>query len=116
VEHRVGTVAELRRAGCRVLQLEGRWVGVVSVGDRFFAVRDRCPHMGAPMCAGTVGGTFVASAPHELLYGSHDRVIRCPWHGWEFDLESGRSLLEPERFGLKTYRVTVEDGVVVVHV
>jgi nitrite reductase (NADH) small subunit len=116
VDHRVGTVAELRRAGCRVLELEGRSVGVVSVGDTFFAVHDRCPHMGASMCAGTLGGTFVPSAPHQLLYGHHDRVIRCPWHGWEFDLESGRSLLEPARFGLKTYRVTVEDGDVVVHV
>jgi 3-phenylpropionate/trans-cinnamate dioxygenase ferredoxin subunit len=42
-------------------------------------------------------------------------VIRCPWHGWEFDLESGRSLLEPDRYGLRTYRVTVEDGDVVLH-
>ena len=58
---------------------------------------------------------FVPAEPHELVYGKHDRVIRCPWHGWEFDLETGRSLLEPERFGLKVYPVTVEDGVVVLH-
>jgi hypothetical protein len=58
---------------------------------------------------------FVASPPHELLYGRHDRVLRCPWHGWESDLESGRSLLDPRRSGLKTYEVTVEDGVVVLH-
>jgi nitrite reductase (NADH) small subunit len=49
------------------------------------------------------------------VYGKHDRVIRCPWHGWEFDLESGRSLLEPRRTGLRTYRVSVEAGLVVVH-
>jgi 3-phenylpropionate/trans-cinnamate dioxygenase ferredoxin subunit len=57
----------------------------------------------------------VAAAPHELVYGMDDRVIRCPWHGWEFDLETGRSLLEPKRVGLKTYEVTEEGGEVVLH-
>jgi nitrite reductase/ring-hydroxylating ferredoxin subunit len=115
MEHQIGQADEVRRDGCRIIDINGRRVGVISVEDTFFAVTDRCPHMGASMCQGTVGGTFVAAAPHELVYGKDGRVIRCPWHGWEFDLETGRSLLEPERFGLKTYPVTVEDGVVVLH-
>jgi nitrite reductase (NADH) small subunit len=112
---RVGSVEELRADRCRVVEVDGRRIGVLSVGDRFYAVHDRCPHMSASMCAGTVSGTFVPAAPHELVYAKHDAVIRCPWHGWEFDLETGRSLLEPERIGLKTYEVTVEDGEVVLH-
>src|SRR3954454_6650136 len=112
---RVGTVDEVRREGCRVVDVAGRPVGVVSVGDEFFAVSDRCPHMGASMSTGSLSGTLVPAAPHELVYGMEDRVIRCPWHGWEFDLESGRSLLEPDRVGLKTYRVTQDDGHVVLH-
>jgi nitrite reductase (NADH) small subunit len=115
MRHRIGTVGELRSDGCRVVELDGRQVGVISVDDEFFAIYDRCPHMGASMCRGTVCGTFVPAGPHELVYGRHNRVIRCPWHGWEFDLDTGRSLLEPKRLGLKTYRVTVEDGDVVVH-
>jgi nitrite reductase (NADH) small subunit len=115
VQHLVGTVEEVRNDGCRLVEVNGRRVGVISAGQSFFAVADRCPHMGPSICAGTVSGTFVAAGQHELVYGLHDRVIRCPWHGWEFDLESGRSLLEPERYGLKTYRVTVEDGEVFLH-
>ena len=61
------------------------------------------------------GHGFVAADPHEYVYGKDDRVIRCPWHGWEFDLETGRSLLEPKRVGLKTYRVTQEGDEVVLH-
>jgi nitrite reductase (NADH) small subunit len=113
--HRVGEVDDVRRAGACVVEVHGRPVVVLSVGDRFYAVHDRCPHMGAPMSAGSVGGTFVASCPHDLVYGRHDGVLRCPWHGWEFDLDTGRSLLEPARVGLRTYEVTVEDGDVVVH-
>jgi nitrite reductase (NADH) small subunit len=115
MELRVGTVDDVRRDGCRVVQVDGRPVTVVSVGEEFYAVSDRCPHMGASMSAGSLSGTLVAGRPHELLYGMEDQVIRCPWHGWEFDLESGRSLLEPRRFGLQTYRVTHQDGVVVLH-
>jgi len=115
MQHPVGSVEELRRERCRVVQIDGRRIGVISVDDAFFAVRDRCPHRPADICRGTVGGTFVASTPQDLVYGRDQRVLRCPWHGWEFDLESGRSLLEPERFGLKVYEVTVQDGTVFVH-
>jgi len=115
MKHRIGDVDGVRRDGCRIIDVEGRPVGVISVGEEFFAIHDRCPHMGASMCSGSLGGTFVAAAPYELVYGMEDRVIRCPWHGWEFDLETGRSVLEPDRVGLRTYRVTQEDGHVVLH-
>lgn len=115
MDHHVGTLEELRRDGCRVVDVEGRPVVVVSVGDDLFAVSDRCPHMGAPLSAGSVGGTLLPSAPHEFVYGRQGRVLRCPWHGWEFDLTTGRSLLEPRRVGLRTFPVTCEGGEVVLH-
>lgn len=115
MDHRIGSVEDVRREGCRVVEVGSRRIGVISAGDTFYAIHDRCPHKGADMCQGTVGGTLVASAPHELVYGMADSVIRCPWHGWEFDLATGRSLLEPDRVGLKTFSVTVEDGIVILH-
>jgi 3-phenylpropionate/trans-cinnamate dioxygenase ferredoxin subunit len=42
-------------------------------------------------------------------------VLRCPWHGWEFDLDTGRSLMTPTRVGIRTYPVSVRDGTVMVH-
>ncbi|MGI3784081.1 MAG: Rieske (2Fe-2S) protein [Janthinobacterium lividum] len=115
MEHQVGPLAELRGADCRVVHVDGRPVAVLSVGDDLFAVSNRCPHRGAPLSAGTVGGTLVSSAPHAFVYGRDARVLRCPWHGWEFDLETGRSLLEPRRVGVRTFSVTCEDGQVVLH-
>jgi 3-phenylpropionate/trans-cinnamate dioxygenase ferredoxin subunit len=115
VQIRVGAVDDVRREGCRVIEVAGRRIGVINVGEAFFAIADRCPHMGASMCTGSLGGTLLPSRPHEHLYGMEDRVIRCPWHGWEFDLETGRSLLEARRYGLKTYRLTEEDGDLVLH-
>ena len=54
-------VEEVRREGCRIVDVDGRPVGVISVGDEFYAINDRCPHMGASMCTGSLGGTFVAA-------------------------------------------------------
>ena len=48
------------------------------------------------------------------MYGLEGRVLRGPWHGWEFDLESGRSLFKPRPGRVKVYVVTVDDGYVVV--
>ena len=115
MKHPVGPVEDFRDESCRVFEVEGQTIGVISVDDAFFAVRDRCPHQPAEICKGTVGGTFVDSSPQDLHYGRHQRVLRCPWHGWEFDLETGRSLLEPNRFGLRVYPVSVQDGTVFVH-
>jgi nitrite reductase/ring-hydroxylating ferredoxin subunit len=116
LKYRVGSVEELRHEGRRVISVRGRCIGIVSVDGEFFAVRNRCPHMGAPLCEGTIGGTFVPSQPHEYVYGMDNKVIRCPWHGWEFELTTGRSLLEPETIRVKVYQVTVDDGVVILHV
>ena len=115
MKHRIGPVEELQGEGCHRVQVGGRQIALFSVGGRFYAVRDRCPHKGASLCGGTIGGTFLASSPQEYLYGQQDQVLRCPWHGWEFDLESGRSLLEPNDVSVRTYPVSVEDGVVVLH-
>jgi nitrite reductase (NADH) small subunit len=116
LEYRVGSVEELRDEGCRVIEVQGRRIGVLSVDGRIYAVRNQCPHMGAPLCEGRIGGTFLPSDPHDYVYGMDNRVIRCPWHGWEFDLTTGRSLLEPDKVRVKVYPVTVEDGVVILHV
>lgn len=104
---------ELPPGARRVVEVDGRAIGVVNTGKGLYAFRDVCPHQGASLCAGTVGGTMLPADPHEYVYGLEAQVIRCPWHGWEFDLETGRALFDPAK-RVKTFPVSVEDGVVVV--
>ena len=99
----------------RVVDLDGRSIGVLNVDGTLYAVRNVCPHQGAELCAGTVGGTMLPSEPLVYVYGLEGHVLRCPWHGWEFDLETGEKLFDPTcRARVKTYPVSVEDGNVVV--
>ena len=38
-------------------------------------------------------------------------IVRCPWHGWEFDITTGRSVYNPHRLRVKIYDVAVEQVV-----
>ena len=88
--HDVASLDEVRRAGRVVARVGGRELGVlvIEAGGELRAIRNRCPHHVAPLCLGTVSER-VAGTP-----GRHARsgrqVLRCPWHGWEFDLETGQ--------------------------
>jgi nitrite reductase/ring-hydroxylating ferredoxin subunit len=92
-----------------VARVGGREVGVVvdPTDGRAYGLRNRCPHHGAPLCLGSIrereGG---APGRYEL---SGRRVLRCPWHGWEFDLETGLCLDEPS-LRVAVYPAEVADG------
>jgi 3-phenylpropionate/trans-cinnamate dioxygenase ferredoxin subunit len=114
--HAVCRIEELPPGSSKVFVLDRESIGVFNVEGTLYAVRNTCPHQGAPLCHGTVGGTFLPSNPHEYVYGLEGRVLRCPWHAWEFDLRTGRAIFAPDRVRIKVYPVTVEDRIVVVEV
>ena len=100
--------------GERVIrELNGRSVGVFNVEGRFYALRNRCPHSGGALCLGPVTGTTLSARDFSFVYGMAGRILRCAWHGWEFEIESGRCLPDP-RMRAKTYPVVEQDGSVYV--
>ena len=80
------------------------------------ALRDRCPHKAAEICKGLVGGTWLPSDPGELTYARHDEILVCPWHGFEYDLDTGAELFWPKGPGLRMYPAEIVDGRVIVSV
>ena len=49
-------------------------------------------------------------APGQFVVSRGGEVVRCPWHGWEFDILTGRSLYNPHRVRVRRYEVSVERG------
>ena len=96
----------------RMVEIEGRRIGLYRVGADYFALADRCPHRGAPLCAGAVG-TAVDIRDGEVALGTPNGTVRCPWHKWEFDIASGRALLD-ERLRVRRYAVRVQEDEIVV--
>ncbi len=100
-----------------MVDIPGHDIGVVRLRDgQLRAVRNLCPHKGAPICRGIVGGTWLPSAPGALTYDREREVLACPWHGWEYDLDTGAELFRPVPTRLRLYPVTVRDGQVYVTV
>ncbi|QSO49278.1 Rieske (2Fe-2S) protein [Alicyclobacillus mengziensis] len=108
--HVIGTAAGFPAGTRRVVTLEGRSVGIFNVHGEYYALKNACPHQGAPLCLGTVTGMTLPSNPGEYLYGREGEILRCPWHGWEFDLIDGKSIFNPRGCLVKSYEVHVESG------
>lgn len=108
--HRVCRTSELPVGASRIVEIDGRSIGVFHLPTGFYALLNRCPHRGAPLCEGRVTGLVTAPRPQEWELEREGEIVRCPWHGWEFDIATGRSVFNPHRVRTRTYPVTTEPG------
>ena len=109
----VGRASELAPGERRLIEVKGHSVGLFNVNGEIIAALNLCPHELAPVCRGRVGGTTLPSPPGEYRWGRQGEILACPWHGWEFDLLTGRALAD-ERVRLRRYPVSVEDDTIFV--
>ena len=77
------------------------------------ALRDTCPHQGARLSKGSLEAAVDAEDVGRYELSEDRMVLRCPWHGYEFDVVNGRCLADAGS-RVRTYAVSVEDGAVVV--
>jgi len=110
-EVEVGLVEDFPTGACRLVTVQGKEIGIIHAGGgRFYAVLNHCPHRGGPVCAGRLGGTMLPTQPGSLAYGMVGQVLQCPWHGWEFDLETGKTMFSISNARLKMYAVLIQNG------
>ncbi|SFE52650.1 Rieske (2Fe-2S) protein [Alteribacillus iranensis] len=89
---------------------------VVCTGDNeYHAIKNSCPHQGAELSEGRVGGTTVSQEVGVIQYDKINEVIRCPWHGFEFNVKTGCPLYPSDKTRIKTYDVQVEDENIVIN-
>lgn len=110
VRYIVATVDEIPPGGRKIVEVAGRSIGIFNLGGEFFALRNRCPHQGGPLCEGKTFGLIQARVPGEVEYSRAGEILTCAWHGWEFDIRTGRSWCHPERLRVRRYAVSVEPG------
>lgn len=97
--------------------VDGTQVGVLNVDGDYYALENRCRHQHGPVCAGKVQpelvGEFVEPGERVEEHPGERLAIACPWHGWEYDLETGVHLGVAD-VALETFDVSVEDGTIYV--
>jgi len=94
----------------RIVTVGRRSIGVFRIGDRFYGIRNRCPHQGGPLCLGRVLGDAVAKVPGDAEVSKSVLLLACPWHGWEYDLATGQSFMGGAEPGVRSYGVGLEPG------
>jgi nitrite reductase/ring-hydroxylating ferredoxin subunit len=92
-------VGEIPVGGSKVCEIAGRLVAVFYDGQRYHAIDDLCPHMGASLGTGPMV----------------DGVVTCPWHAWRFRLSDGGWCDNPN-LKVEVFGVRVSGDVVEVHV
>jgi nitrite reductase/ring-hydroxylating ferredoxin subunit len=95
---KVANVGDLSTGTGKVVEAEGKTLALFNLGGTFYALDNRCTHLGGPLGEGTVEGTRVT----------------CPWHGSVFDITTGQVVGPPARRPVATFRVHVERDEVLV--
>jgi 3-phenylpropionate/trans-cinnamate dioxygenase ferredoxin subunit len=108
--HVVARTDEIETGGHKTVRVKGREIALFRTQAGYFAILNRCPHEGAPLCHGYLGGLVESDRVGEFRVSRRGEMLRCPWHGWEFDLRTGQSWCDPTHVFVKTYNVAVEPG------
>ena len=111
--HVVARAEDLPPGSRKLIEIEDRLIGVFNIDGKLYALRSRCPHKGASLCEGTVSRAVTANLPGELEWDANTPILRCPWHGWEFDMRNGKSWCEPNSLRVRAYPVERGLGAIV---
>lgn len=108
--HVVAKLDDLPPGSRVIVEIAGREIGVLNVSGELYAIRNRCPHQGGPLCSGHVLQAVSSTAPGEYRLDPARHMMRCPWHQWEFDLRTGQSWFDPQKVRVKAYEANVVSG------
>lgn len=90
----VGSASDFDGGKRRMLVVNGREIVVLRHDDRFYAYENVCLHMGGPVAEGILipkVEAIITDDGSQLgeRFNPDEMHIVCPWHGWEYDLETG---------------------------
>jgi nitrite reductase/ring-hydroxylating ferredoxin subunit len=88
---RVASKGELKDGASLCVKAEGRALALFQAEGKIYAIDNKCPHFGGPLCEG----------------GVKDGIVTCPWHGSQFKIETGEVTHGPAKKGVKGYPVEV---------
>jgi len=83
-------IADVPVGAVHEIQVAGKAVALANVGGKFFAINNTCLHRGGPLGEGSLQG----------------KTVTCPWHGWEYDVTTGKLLQNPS-MGVACYTTEV---------
>ena len=96
----VARVEDVPAGSVKVVEADGRRIALCNYDGTYYAIDDECTHDRGPLDQGELVG----------------REIECPRHGARFDVTTGRPTRLPAVRPVRTYKVSVNDGSIMVEV
>lgn len=96
---RAANTSEIPAGTIREVQVNGKPVAVAHLDGKFHAINNTCMHRGGPLGEGVLEGN----------------IVTCPWHGWEYDVTTGKVAQNPA-VGVEAYPVEVRGDEIFVDV
>jgi nitrite reductase/ring-hydroxylating ferredoxin subunit len=96
---KVAKISDIPEGESRIVQAGTQEIALFNVRGAIHAIGNTCLHQGGPLGEGWLDGP----------------VVTCPWHGWTYDVTTGRCTLAPG-VSVPKYAVKIEGGDVFVEV
>lgn len=106
----IGPISDFPEGKARAVTIDGRDIAIVTWRGAHYAIRNRCPHMHAPLSDGFLAPKLCAGADVGTIdVDDSSPVLSCPWHIWQFDLKTGHVLGDP-RYRIATFKTDCREG------
>ena len=96
---RAAKTSEIPAGTIREVQVNGKAVAIANVEGKFYAINSICLHRGGPLGEGSLDG----------------HIVTCPWHGWEYDVTTGKVAHNPT-VGVVSYPTEIRGDEIFVNV
>ena len=87
---KAASIEEIPEGSIKEVQVAGQPIALANVAGTLYAISNTCLHRGGPLGEGQLEG----------------KVVTCPWHGWQFDVTTGKAVESPSA-GVACYTVEV---------
>jgi 3-phenylpropionate/trans-cinnamate dioxygenase ferredoxin subunit len=87
----IGSVSEVKDGGRLFIEIDGKPIVIINLGEQYYAIADVCSHDDGPVGEGTLEG-------YEII---------CPRHGARFDIRTGKVLALPAFVDIPAYAVRI---------
>lgn len=108
--HVVARADELKPGDRKLVDVGGRPIALFNLNGEYFAIGDKCPHEAGSLCKGRIVGLAESDGPGHYRLSRPGEFIKCPWHGWEFDIRTGQSYCDPSAVRVRSYDAAIASG------
>lgn len=100
---KVCKASELSSGQAKSIQTNGKEIAVFNVNEKYYAIENTCIHAGGPLNEGHID--------------TENCAVTCSWHGWGYDLATGKCVTHPKQdVFIKTYTVKIQGDEIFVQV